>query len=171
MISEDYLKLCDQTADEANLVTVNVRSDYLTRIGYWWTYAQDYMTGSESESVKHDHLYSALAELAKWGFLQLSTMMDKTPEDIATLLKETHKRKNAGYSGDDPDPWSNFREIEKFGISAATGCLTRLSDKYVRFKNVYKNPELDKVNESALDTMIDFVAYCIILMCLLEELP
>ena len=54
-------------------------------------------------------------------------------------------------------------------MSVLDGVIARLGDKYTRYWNVLKNPENNKVNESLVDTMIDFSAYCLILVCLLEE--
>lgn len=95
-----------------------------------------------------------------------------TKEDVFYYLDtaiELHKTKNAGYSGNSEDAWKNFREVEKFGISAADGCLTRFADKYSRFWTVRDNPKNDQVNESLLDTMLDWSNYAIILYCLLDE--
>lgn len=100
----------------------------------------------------------------------LLTKFEKTSRaNIVRELIDLHKRKNVGYSGDDLDPWRNFREIERFGISAKDGCLTRLCDKYRRFMTVYSDSSKDQVNESAIDTLKDFVAYCLIYLCLAEE--
>lgn len=173
MISQRYLDLCDVIAHEASLKSFRARAA-LDNLKATWEYTAKEVTGTlpiHGKEVSEDWLYSGMFRLASWGMLQIHFMTGKDLAQIRDELKDTHARKNAGYSGNDPDPWRNFREVEKFGISAVTGCLTRLCDKYMRFQNVYKNPELDKVNESALDTMIDFVAYCIILICLLEETP
>lgn len=84
-------------------------------------------------------------------------------------LKELHIKKNAGYSGADPDPWANFREAEKFGVSPVQGCLIRLSDKYSRMIHLLQNTENDQVGENIRDTLMDLAAYAIIAICLIEE--
>jgi hypothetical protein len=84
--------------------------------------------------------------------------------------KDLHIRKNAGYSGaDNPDPWANFRMAEDFGVSAFRGCLVRMSDKYIRIKNLLKDPNNEQVGESIKDTLKDLSAYALIALCLLEE--
>lgn len=82
---------------------------------------------------------------------------------------QLHIAKNTGYAGYSPDPWANFRQCEAFGISAACGVLTRMSDKWSRLQSLWKNPERDRVGESIKDTLIDLSAYALILICLLEE--
>lgn len=84
-------------------------------------------------------------------------------------MKDLHIRKNAGYSGLHDDPWYNFRQVERFGISTQDGIIARLTDKYQRYINLRDNPALDQVQESLMDTLQDFVAYCLILYCVMEE--
>ena len=84
-------------------------------------------------------------------------------------MEELHIRKNAGYSGDNPDPWANFRMAEAFDVSAFKGCLIRMSDKYIRVTNLVKNPRNEQVGENIKDTLFDLAAYALIAICLLEE--
>jgi nitrogen regulatory protein PII-like uncharacterized protein len=84
-------------------------------------------------------------------------------------MKILHERKNAGYSGDSPDRWANFRMSESFGVSAFLGCLIRMSDKYIRVTNLVKNPLNEQVGENIKDTLMDLAAYALIAICLLEE--
>lgn len=94
-------------------------------------------------------------------------------QDYLNLLdeaKELHIKKNAGYAGaDNPDAWANFREADELGVSAFRGCLVRMSDKYVRVKNLLKDPRNEKVGESLEDTLKDLSAYALIAVCLLRE--
>ena len=89
------------------------------------------------------------------------------------LLEEArriHVTKNAGYSGIGArDPWKNFREAERFGISPFLGCLVRMSDKFVRIGNLIQDPNADQVNEKITDTLLDMANYCLIAICLWEE--
>lgn len=97
-------------------------------------------------------------------------MADKRYLELLNEMKDLHIRKNAGYSGqNNPDAWSNFREAEDFDVSAFKGCLIRLSDKYVRVKNLVKNPLNEQVGENIKDTLFDLAAYALIAVCLLEE--
>lgn len=96
-------------------------------------------------------------------------MTSKRYIELLDQMKDLHVRKNAGYAGDDPDPWANFRMCEKFGIPSFLGCLVRLSDKYIRVTNLVKNPKNEQVGESIKDTLFDLAAYSLIAVCLLEE--
>ena len=90
--------------------------------------------------------------------------------ELLEMMAVLHQKKNDGYAGVDAiDPWINFRAAEDFGVSALKGCLVRMSDKYIRVGNVLRNPNNDKVGESAIDTLMDLSAYALIAICLLEE--
>ena len=81
-----------------------------------------------------------------------------------------HIRKNAGYAGVGcTDPWANFRMAQWFNVTAFTGCLIRMTDKFIRIVNLSKNPNADQVGEAITDTLQDLAVYCIIAMCLWEE--
>lgn len=96
-------------------------------------------------------------------------MADRIPNKIAEL-RELHVTKNAGYSGlDNPDPWANFRNSEKFGVKASVGALVRLSDKWTRLCNLAKNMNNNMVGEGFIDTLLDLAAYALIIICLWEE--
>ena len=94
-----------------------------------------------------------------------STEYLKLLEDMADL----HKRKSAGYVGDNPDNWSNFRMSEAFGISATDGVITRMSDKWSRLQSLWHSKLNDQVGESIEDTLMDLSAYALILICLIRE--
>lgn len=90
------------------------------------------------------------------------------------LLKEMadlHERKAAGYAGDDPDVWRNFRGTEAFGVPAHVGALIRLSDKYLRVQSLLRDPANERVGEAIEDTLMDLAAYALITVCLLRERP
>lgn len=90
--------------------------------------------------------------------------------ELLNQMKELHIQKNSGYAGsDNPDPWANFRMAEAFGVSAATGALVRMSDKYIRVTNLTKQPDDEQVGESIKDTLMDLAAYALIIICLMEE--
>jgi nitrogen regulatory protein PII-like uncharacterized protein len=95
------------------------------------------------------------------GSLQYLALLDK--------MRDLHIRKNAGYAGDSPDPWANFRESEDFDVSSFKGILVRMSDKWIRIKNLVKNPANEKVGESIKDTLMDLSAYALIAIAILEE--
>lgn len=163
MISARYLKLLEELRD----MSIKARKlDYnLARLQVLWnSFPYNYKMDHNS-TIQYLEIMSLVARDI------LCELLPTTPQQLCIDLTELHRTKNAGYSGTDIDPWANFREITKFGISAEDGVLTRLSDKFVRFQNVYKNGELDQVSERAVDTLTDFIAYCLILVCLLEEIP
>ena len=90
--------------------------------------------------------------------------------DLLACMHDIHVAKNAGYAGvDNVDPWANFRESERFGVSSFKGCLVRMSDKFIRLVNLIKNPDADQVNESVEDTLLDLANYCLIAICLWRE--
>jgi len=84
------------------------------------------------------------------------------------LLKqigELHDKKNSDYAVDQ-DPFSNFRECEKFGIPAWKGVMVRMSDKFCRLCNLVDKPAK---NESFEDNALDLAVYSMILKLLREE--
>jgi hypothetical protein len=83
-------------------------------------------------------------------------------------MSKLHLAKNAGY-GTAHDAWSNFRLSEQWGVPAYIGCLVRMSDKYQRLQNIIRDPQLDQVNESIIDTAMDLAAYALIFVCLWNE--
>jgi len=89
------------------------------------------------------------------------------------LLKEMetmHNKKNAGYAGVGAvDPLANFKYSTLFGVKPSTGCMVRMSDKFIRISNLKKNPNANQVGESIKDTLMDLAVYCLICICLLEE--
>jgi hypothetical protein len=90
--------------------------------------------------------------------------------ELVEQMKEVHRAKNAGYSGADAeDPWRNFRVSEMFDVPAFTGCLVRMSDKFIRITNLVKDNTNDQVGEAVTDTLMDLANYAIIAICLYEE--
>lgn len=121
------------------------------------------------QDITTEGLEEDAIDLAWLGYNLVSRLTGKS---LVTLVKEAtqlHKDKNAGYSGNNPDPWINFRYCSNFGINPIDGILTRLCDKYMRLVNLYDNPELDKVGEKIEDTLMDFSAYLIIFAVMIQE--
>lgn len=94
---------------------------------------------------------------------------DPTYLQLLEEMKSLHIRKNAGYSGESPDRWANFRLAESFGVSTFLGVMVRMSDKWIRITNLVKNPSLDKVGEAIEDTLMDLASYSLIAVCILKE--
>ena len=89
---------------------------------------------------------------------------------LVDSIDDLFDRKNAGYAGqENPDAWANFRLAEAIGISASTGVLVRISDKFSRLQSLTRDPGNDRVGESKRDTALDQAVYSLIYICLLEE--
>ena len=118
---------------------------------------------------------------SRWNSMQ--TLFDKStltaaPEpkgdprfmELLSEMRALHIAKSAGYAGqDNPDTYANFRESERFGISAFSGVMVRMSDKWSRIINLVNNPSNDQVGEPIADTFKDISAYALIALCLYEE--
>lgn len=88
--------------------------------------------------------------------------------EMLVKAADTHARKNLNYAGDGDDPFRNFRECEEFGVPTWKGLLVRMSDKWMRIKNLAKGiPDL--VGESLEDTIKDLGVYSMITLAVLLE--
>lgn len=110
-----------------------------------------------------------LIKLAEIVYTKLSDLRNVPFVDCIIRAKQLHAKKNAGYSGSDPDPWANFRQCESFGVPVVDGCIARMCDKYSRYCRLRENPDNEQVGESITDTLEDLGAYALILVCLLRE--
>lgn len=111
-------------------------------------------------------IFLATQCLRLWADLQHLSFADT----IATA-KDLHIRKNAGYAGasETGDPWYNFRQAERLGVSAVQGVYVRMTDKYSRIRSLRQDAANDQVGESLADTLLDLAAYALIAYCLLHE--
>lgn len=160
MVSEKYLSLLVELGKMPKKADLSTNLARLKNL--WGSFPYNYRADHDS-AIQYLQVMSLVARDI------LCDLLPTTPQTLTDDLTELHKTKNAGYSGTNEDPFSNFREIERFGISTADGVLTRLSDKFVRFQNVYASGELDQVSERAVDTLLDFVAYSLMLVVIMEE--
>jgi len=86
-------------------------------------------------------------------------------------MRQMHIDKNAGYAGaDNPDPFANFRECERFSVTAFEGCMVRLSDKFIRVTSLMRDPTNERVGEKITDTLMDLASYSLIAIVLWKEL-
>lgn len=83
---------------------------------------------------------------------------------LCAQLVETHRRKDADYSGDQPE-YANMKKSSELGIPPSMGCLLRMQDKFERVLNLTKKPP-EVANESLEDTLIDLAAYSLICVIL-----
>jgi hypothetical protein len=79
-------------------------------------------------------------------------------------LVEITAKKNADYTGTDPDPFANFTRVESLGIaSTEQGFLTRMVDKLCRISSYVQKGTLQVNDESVEDTLLDLANYSILL--------
>lgn len=84
----------------------------------------------------------------------------KRHEELCNQIHSTYIQKNTAY-GD-----SFGRSFDDWGIAAAA---VRISDKFNRFVNLSKHPDIDKGDEAITDTLIDMANYCLMTVIELEE--
>lgn len=78
-------------------------------------------------------------------------------------MAEIVKIKNADYTANNDDPFSNFSTVEKLEIcNTETGFLVRMNDKFARLRSFVKNGSLLVKDESVEDTLLDMANYCIL---------
>ena len=82
---------------------------------------------------------------------------------------EISKRKNADYTGQNTDPFSNFQSVEALGIKTEQGFLTRMMDKMKRIASFVENGELQVKDESVKDTLRDLANYSCLLAGYIES--
>lgn len=155
--SKRFIALCESIPYEDGDSTTD---EFLTIATCWDVVKFDY--------AKPQYIYS-LKLLAYYAARAIAARTDQTITQVAVHMQDLHLRKNAGYSGIGNDPWANFRHASAFGVTPYIGVLVRLSDKFQRYQNLYKDPALDQVNESIVDTLLDMACYALIAICLREE--
>jgi NTP pyrophosphatase (non-canonical NTP hydrolase) len=158
-VSQDFINILEYmrelcTIDIPQQIDLDKRWKDLT--DYW--FAEYWFT---SEEYAFRLAYHAVLELARRKEVSTDTILD--------TIKDMHERKNAGYAGLSTDPFANFRHATLFNVTAHQGCLVRLADKYYRYCNLRQNPELDKVQESIEDTLLDLASYALIAQVLKDE--
>jgi len=82
---------------------------------------------------------------------------------------ELSKKKNADYTGQAQDPFSNFTSVEVLGIKTEHGFLTRMFDKMKRISSFVQNGELQVKDESVIDTLRDLANYSALLAGYIES--
>ena len=79
--------------------------------------------------------------------------------EVQNKGRELFKQKNTRYEA------SFFKQCEDDGLSSA---VVRLKDKVNRFASLVKNPEIDCLDESIKDTLIDLANYATMTLVFLE---
>ena len=87
----------------------------------------------------------------------------------ADMIEITAK-KNADYTGTDPDPFANFSKVQVLCIcSTEQGFLTRMTDKFCRITSFVQKGELLVKDESVQDTLHDLANYCALMSGYIES--
>ena len=81
-------------------------------------------------------------------------------EELCDRLHEIYIQKNEAY-GD-----SFGKSFSDWGVASAA---IRITDKFNRFINLVKNPDINKGDESIIDTLIDMSNYCLMTVIELEN--
>lgn len=89
-------------------------------------------------------------------------------EELYTANIDISRRKNADYTGDNNDPFKNFRASALYGVPVGKGILVRMADKMARTASLLDNDAQVK-DESILDTLSDLANYAMILRIWLEQ--
>jgi hypothetical protein len=90
--------------------------------------------------------------------------------DFCRDMVEITKRKNSDYTGDNGDPFKNFKMVEEFGVATAEqGLFTRMTDKMARLGTFVSGKELQVTDESVIDTLKDLSNYSAILAALIKS--
>lgn len=85
-------------------------------------------------------------------------------------MYEITKAKNSDYTGDNTDPFKNFKQVESFGaLTAEQGFFTRMTDKMARIASFIKQGTLQVKDESVEDTLLDLANYCLLMICYLQS--
>ena len=84
----------------------------------------------------------------------------KRHEELCEKIHEIYKAKNMAY-GD-----SFGRSFDDWGLAAAA---IRITDKFNRFINLAKRPEIDSGDEAITDTLVDMGNYCLMTVMELEK--
>lgn len=164
MISNRFIQLCEEAANFDLTDSVLDGQPYNERLDI--DVAFEVVTLTYNRAEDYHVSYLALAHAAAQA---IAIRTGKTITEVIQEMQDLHRRKNAGYSGNCPDPWRNFRHSSKFGVTPYIGCLVRMSDKYQRYANLHDNPTLEQVGEKITETLEDLACYALIAICLKEE--
>ena len=83
---------------------------------------------------------------------------------------EITRRKNADYTGTNPDPFANFKAVERQGVcSTEVGFRVRMTDKMTRLDSFIQKGVLEVKDETVTDTLLDLANYCILFAGYIES--
>lgn len=78
-------------------------------------------------------------------------------------------KKNHDYTVGSTDPFENFRSSANFGVEPEIGLMIRMMDKMKRVQTFVTKGDLEVLDESVEDTIVDLINYPILLAGLLRE--
>lgn len=168
--SPEYLELLDDVQIDSDIISISSYPDGMLE-DLWQELDTKWTAFNILEGVSLFNVRTDLYWLAVTGFGILCELNGWTARVARQEMELLHAAKNAGYAGaDHPDPWRNFRTSTKFQVPAWKGVLVRLGDKYSRTVSLRENPNNERTGEHLAETVIDFVAYALIGLCLIKEL-
>ena len=92
-------------------------------------------------------------------------MTDKLLMSVNNILKQ----KNHDYTGNNGDPFANFRLAEIEGVDPRTGVLIRVQDKLQRIRTYINQGKLAVDGEGWQDAIKDVIGYMTLLYGLMQE--
>lgn len=98
--------------------------------------------------------------------------MDKYVNTLQQLKADSFalmERKNHDYRGGTGDPYANFRNSVKLGISPEVGILLRMCDKHQRLRTFISRGILKVKDEAARDSILDCHNYTVLCMGMLAN--
>lgn len=158
-----YMPLDDDLKGQ-EFVIEDIETDTLTMYNKTYDF---FICCSALELHKHfKHLLKELAPIKPQAIVlpKENRVMDKVQKhkELCEHINAVYAQKNAAY-GD------SFGETyKKLGIISA---VTRISDKYNRLVNLATHPDVDKGDESIVDTLIDLSNYALMTVMELVEFP
>jgi anti-sigma28 factor (negative regulator of flagellin synthesis) len=94
----------------------------------------------------------------------------KLHKEYTEKMHELVKAKNHDYTGNSNNPFSNFEFSAEFAdTTVEQGILTRISDKFARFKSFLKQGVLKVQDEKIVDTLLDASNYLLIVAAYIES--
>jgi hypothetical protein len=88
-------------------------------------------------------------------------------EEYSQYNLQVVRNKNTDYARSD-DAFSNFRAVERHGLSVGQGFMVRMEDKMSRLGNLLQQPAAVK-GETLKDTALDLANYAMLLAAWWEE--
>lgn len=115
------------------------------------------------------HYYSVAENRVVAEPLSSKDKLFKLHEDTCESALKTMVAKNHDYSGDNGDPFANFRGAAYLGIDPVLGIMLRIQDKLARINTFVRKGELKVKGEGVDDAIEDSINYLILIKGLIKE--